>query len=272
MQKGNQKAKYLLLGVTLLALTLVVSAIFSLYFSSKTLQAKKEELQLEQKYLRLRQQIADKEREYRIIADNIAELKDEVGLNTAQNSENSDALLKKTTPLIRSMILQNIPTGYPCSSRRITSRFGWRMHPVYHEERFHHGIDFGGKEGTPIRATCDGIVKFAGYSEGGYGNMVIIDHNYGFKTLFGHMLKNLRVKKGDFVKKGSIIGYLGNTGLSTGPHLHYEIKYLRYFIDPAPFLKADTKAFAALVKKTAQIRWQPLVSAITSDYEKVRGL
>ncbi|RUM64216.1 MAG: M23 family peptidase [Sulfurospirillum sp.] len=272
MQKGNQKAKYLLLGVTLLALTLVFAAIFSLYFSSETVQAKKEELLLEQNYLRLRQQIADKEREYRAISDNIAELKDEVGLNTTKNLQNSDALLQKTTPLIRSMILQNLPSGYPCSSRRITSRFGWRMHPIYHEKRFHHGIDFGGMEGTPIRATCNGIVEFAGYSKGGYGNMVIIDHNYGFKTLFGHMLKNLRVKKGDFVKKGSIIGYLGNTGLSTGPHLHYEIKYLRYFIDPYPFLQSGESRFATILKETPQIRWQQLISAITTGYEKFRAL
>ncbi len=272
MHQRNTTAKYLLFSLIFLAFSLVVIAIFSLWFSDKTVHIKKEELQLAQKYRELQQKIADKEREYRTISDNIAELREETGLTGTEKRENISLLLKKATPKIRAMILRNIPSGYPCSSRRITSHFGWRMHPIYHEERFHHGIDFGGKPGLPVRATCDGIVEFAGYSQGGYGNMVIIDHNYGFKTLFGHMLQNLRVKKGEFVKKGSIIGYLGNTGLSTGPHLHYEIKYLRYFIDPAPFLKPERSRFAVLMKKTPQIRWQQLIDAITTTYQKFASL
>jgi len=252
----------------LLAFSLTIAALFSLYFSNKSVNIKKEEIKLQQKYYRLQQKIADKEREYRSISDNIEELREETGLTGTGKSQNVDLLIKKTTPLIRTIVSESIPSGYPCSSRRITSRFGWRMHPIYHEERFHHGIDFGGKVGIPVRATCDGIVEFSGYSQGGYGNMVIIDHNYGFKTLFGHMLKNLRVKKGDFVKKGSIIGYLGNTGLSTGPHLHYEIKYLRYYVDPYPFLKSSSNRFAAIVKNTPQIRWQQLIGAISTGYKK----
>jgi murein DD-endopeptidase MepM/ murein hydrolase activator NlpD len=255
-----------------LAFTLVIIALFSLYFSEKTVDIKKRELLLEQKYLQLQHKITQKEQEYRKIAENITQIRDEIGLDKTAQHENIAAILTKTTPLMRSMILQNIPAGYPCSSRRITSGFGYRMHPIYHEERFHHGIDFGGKEGLPVHATCDGIVEYAGYSEGGYGNLIIISHNFGFKTLFGHMLPRLKVKKGDFVKKGTIIGYLGNSGLSTGPHLHYEIKYLRHYIDPAAFLKADRNSFAHLLKSSPQIGWQNLITAVTSSYQRFTSL
>ena len=267
----RRASKNLLYTFVFLAFSLMLVAIFSLYFSNQTIAVKKQELLLQKKYRELQKKIAQKEKEYRKISDNIQELHDNIGLNQNQK-QNIRAILKKCTPNIRKMVLQNIPHGYPSSTRRITSSFGYRIHPIFHEERFHHGIDFGGKEGTPIRATCDGIVEFAGYSKGGYGNLVLLQHNYGFKTLYGHMLQNLRVQKGDFVKKGQIIGYLGNSGLSTGPHLHYEIKYLRSFVDPKYFLKANQRNFATLLKNNTAIIWQPLISAITSSYQKFTSL
>ncbi len=268
----EKRTKQLLYTTLFFALTLVIVALFSLYFSQKTVAIKKEGLLLERKYLQLRQKIALKEREYRKIADSIEQIEENIGLGKHTQSENITKILQKMTPLMRRMVLQHLPIGYPCSSRRITSNFGWRMHPIYHEERFHHGIDFGGKEGTPIRATCDGIVEYAGYSKGGYGNLVLLQHNFGFKTLYGHMLSNICVKKGAFVRKGEIIGYLGNSGLSTGPHLHYEIKYLRSFVDPKYFLDADRRHFASLLRNSTAIAWQPLISAITRSYEEFRKL
>ncbi len=269
-QRNNNK--YLLYTFVFLAFSLLLVALFSLYFSQQTVAAKKKELLLEQEYLNLRQKIARKEKEYRTIVDNIEEIREEIGEGGQTRQENIDTILKKTTPRIKKMVLENIPVGYPCRSRRVTSKFGYRMHPIYHEERFHHGIDFGGKEGTPVVTTADGIIEYAGFSKGGYGNVVIISHNYGFKTLYGHMRSNLAVKKGDFVKKGTVIGYLGNSGLSTGPHLHYEIKYLRHYIDPHTFLRADADHFATMLKNTPQISWQNLISAISNAYRKFTSL
>jgi len=105
---------------------------------------------------------------------------------------------------------------------RITSGFGYRIHPIYKRRKFHTGIDIGAPYGTPIKAGGDGKVIFADW-RGGYGKCVIIDHGNKIATLYGHMSKIL-VSKGQNVKAGSIIGKIGSTGLSTGPHLHFEVR------------------------------------------------
>ncbi len=265
MQKVKS-TKILLYTFTSLAITLLVVAMVSLFFSSKTVDIKEQELQLEQKIQHLKIEIAQKEHYYQNIKENIQQMQELVGLKKDNKTENIEAVLKKCTPVIKKIVLSSLPTGYPCKSRRITSSFGYRMHPIYHQRRFHHGIDFGGHLGIPIHATAAGIVEFAGFTKGGYGNLVILDHDFGFQTLYGHMLKNLQVKKGDFVAKGDVIGYLGNTGVSTGPHLHYEIKYIRNILNPASFLKADIKDFKNLLLKQDRISWQPLIHAITNRY------
>ncbi len=121
----------------------------------------------------------------------------------------------------------------PCRYRRISSRFTLkRWHPILHKYRAHHGIDYAGAVGTPVHAANDGQVIFMG-RRGGYGNTVIIRHAGGYKTLYAHLSRfNLRVR-GKQVKKGTIIGYLGNSGLSTGPHLHFGLSLNNVWIDPA---------------------------------------
>ena len=234
----RHRHKQILIFFLVAAVTLTVAALFAFYFSQKSLSATQSELELSRKYAALLQKIAQKRREYDALAEDLEILHEETQAGVKTDAKATEALLKRLTPKMRRLILANIPAGYPSKSRRVTSKFGWRMHPIYHQERFHHGIDFGGKPGTPVHATADGIVAYAGYSKGGYGNVVIIRHNFGFMTLYGHMQDHLQVKTGDFVKRGTVIGYLGNSGLSTGPHLHYEIKYLRRFIDPNTFLHA----------------------------------
>lgn len=105
--------------------------------------------------------------------------------------------------------------------RKMASGFGYRLHPIYKTYKMHSGIDFTAPTGTPIYATGNGRVM--GESGGsGYGNHVVIDHGFGYKTLYGHLHK-VKVKPGQVVKRGQLIGYVGNTGLSSGPHLHYEV-------------------------------------------------
>ena len=98
----------------------------------------------------------------------------------------------------------------------------------------HTGIDFPAKTGVPIYSTGDGKVVKIQYKKNGYGNNIIIDHGFGYKTLYAHMSK-IRVKLGQKIKKGGIIGFVGNTGNSTGPHLHYEVIYNNKKINPLPF-------------------------------------
>lgn len=132
-------------------------------------------------------------------------------------------------------LVKTIPMGMPHNGE-ITSKFGYRDNPFTgRKKELHGGIDFRGKIGSPIRATASGKIIYADY-RGGYGNCVIISHDKKLKTLYAHMSAIL-VKKGENVEVGDTIGKLGNTGRSTGPHLHYEIYHNDKRIDPENFLK-----------------------------------
>ncbi len=118
---------------------------------------------------------------------------------------------------------------------RITSRFGWRKDPFTGKRAFHYGVDISAPVGTPVRAAASGMVIYAGWY-GGYGNVVIIKHSLGYTTVYGH-LSAIVVNPGQVVKKGQIIGAVGNTGRSTGPHLHFEIRKNGRAINPLRFVK-----------------------------------
>ncbi|MBW4693673.1 MAG: peptidoglycan DD-metalloendopeptidase family protein [Lyngbya sp. HA4199-MV5] len=121
----------------------------------------------------------------------------------------------------------------PCLGE-ITSGFGWRVHPILGYQRFHSGLDFGADYGTTINASDSGTVIFAGWY-GGYGNAVIIDHGGGITTLYGHA-SELYVSEGQTVQRGQPIAAIGSTGLSTGPHLHFEVRQNGDPVDPAAYL------------------------------------
>ena len=122
----------------------------------------------------------------------------------------------------------------PIPGARITSNFGSRFHPIFHEWRTHTGVDFGAGTGTAIRAAADGEVAFAG-SRGGYGYATIIDHGGSLATLYAHQSAIL-VRAGQAVKRGQVIGRVGSTGYSTGPHLHFEVRVAGTPVDPRRYL------------------------------------
>ena len=130
--------------------------------------------------------------------------------------------------------IQSVPLGPPVPGT-ITSKFGKRIDPINKRMAFHSGIDIRNRRGTKIAAPADGKVVSRGYTRG-YGNFLEIDHGGGFHTRYLHMKKSL-VKRGEQVKRGQDIGLVGNTGRSTGPHLHYEIKYKDKAIDPIKFVR-----------------------------------
>ena len=117
----------------------------------------------------------------------------------------------------------------------ISSGFGMRRHPLTGKMRMHEGIDIAGVEGTPIHATADGKVIVSKSNRGGYGKVVIIDHGYGYQTVYGHNKVNL-VRVGDQVKRGQVIAKLGNTGRSTGPHVHYEVRVAGKTVNPLLYI------------------------------------
>lgn len=123
--------------------------------------------------------------------------------------------------------------SFPAAGR-ISSGFGYRLHPILGYRRFHAGVDFAGPVGTPIRAADDGIVLFSGWY-GGYGNTVIIDHGNDIVTLYAHASR-LYVNEGQRVRRGEAIAAIGSTGLSTGPHLHFEVRRSGDPVDPLAFL------------------------------------
>jgi hypothetical protein len=138
------------------------------------------------------------------------------------------------------------------SSLDALSGFGWRVHPIHRVRRLHKGMDFSANTGTAIQATGDGVVEKASY-DGGYGKCVIINHGYGYKTLYGHMSK-IEVSDGQRVKKGQKIGLIGSTGASTGPHCHYEVHVNGNVVNPLPYcLDGLTPSeYAALVSAAAR--------------------
>ena len=138
-------------------------------------------------------------------------------------------------------LLAAIPAIQPVSNKdltRIASGFGYRIDPVYKVTKFHAGLDFTAPQGTPIYATADGVVKEADYNAGGFGNHVLINHGYGYETLYGHMYR-IKAKVGQKISRGEVIGYVGSTGKSTGPHCHYEVHKGGDPVDPVYYFYND---------------------------------
>lgn len=126
------------------------------------------------------------------------------------------------------------PSGWPIRSGYISSKFGYRRHPIGGKTRFHTGVDFASKRGTPVHATADGVVVFSGWRSG-YGRLVEVRHMDGLVTRYAHNQKNL-VKQGEMVKKGQTIAKLGSTGRSTGPHVHFEVRVDGEAVNPLKYV------------------------------------
>lgn len=155
----------------------------------------------------------------------------------------------------KEQLLSHTPAIQPVSNQdltRVASGFGYRIDPIYKTTKMHAGIDFTAPQGTPIYATADGRVSTAGNTGNGYGNHVIINHGYGYETLYGHMVR-VKARNGQQVKRGEIIGWVGSTGKSTGPHLHYEVHKNGSKIDPVYFFYNDLspEQFDLILKRAA---------------------
>lgn len=152
-------------------------------------------------------------------------------------------------------LLSHTPAIQPVSNKdlkRIASGYGYRIDPVYKTVKMHSGLDFTAPQGTPIYATANGTVSTAGNKGNGYGNHVIINHGYGYETLYGHMVK-VKSNPGQKVTRGEVIGWVGSTGKSTGPHCHYEVHKNGNKIDPVYFFYNDLTPdqFDRLLKQAA---------------------
>ena len=163
----------------------------------------------------------------------------------------------KVTAIQKALLLNSIPNGKPLKYKRIASAFGYRIHPVTKKKSFHAGLDLPAKQGTPIYAPASGAVAFAA-KKGAYGNFLLLTHSYGFKTAYGH-LSRFAVKSGDYVIKGQKIAYVGSTGRSTGPHLHYEVRYLTKWLDPKNFMFWDLDNINYITDKIDTVNWKSIL-------------
>lgn len=138
-------------------------------------------------------------------------------------------------------LYESIPAIKPCNGRLAHSGFGMRFHPILKSRRMHNGIDIVTYSGTPVHAAGKGVISFTG-RRGGYGLAVEINHGFGYRSIYAHLSK-INVKPGQPVKRGDLIAQSGNTGLSTGPHLHYEVQHNGVKMDPEDFFFSDLSLF-----------------------------
>jgi murein DD-endopeptidase MepM/ murein hydrolase activator NlpD len=158
-------------------------------------------------------------------------LKEEIRLTMESVGEIKDYLSQQRDIFVAT------PKGWPVMGR-ISSPYGYRVHPNSGQRDFHGGMDIASGPGTPVKATADGIVSYAGWS-GGNGNLVALEHGLGFSTYYAHN-RSVTVKVGQKIKRGDIIGYVGSTGNSTGPHLHYEVWKEGKSLNPITFIEGRT--------------------------------
>ncbi len=174
---------------------------------------------------------------YRVVSDLVREVNFTEKLVDLEQLSYED-VYKKLSSILD--LKRHTPSIWPTHGY-ISSGFGYRKHPIKRYVEFHRGLDIANGSGTPIYATADGVVDFTGW-QGGYGRYVSIDHGYGFKTKYGHLLEIL-VEVGQNVKRGDIIARMGRTGMSTGNHLHYEVRILNKAVNPIHYIIRDTLTY-----------------------------
>jgi murein DD-endopeptidase MepM/ murein hydrolase activator NlpD len=182
----------------------------------------------------------EKEKDIEEIVESFKKLDKVVAKMEVQKSSYSKLLEKAQMNVHR---LQHLPAIIPIANwdlKRIGSGFGMRYHPILHRYRMHEGIDFVAPTGTPVFASADGVIRSVRKSDS-FGKVIEINHGYGIITLYAHLSK-IKVKRGQKVVRGEIIGLTGNTGLSLGPHLHYEVHLNNREVDPVSYFFKDLTA------------------------------
>ena len=223
----------------------------------------------------LKYKIDEKNIEFQLIADKVKsiEVLMDMGITTPETdsvslSQRVDSIKLSTKQKIYTLL--HIPNGPPLKDVKqviYTSRYGKRIHPITGKESLHKGVDLRAKTGTPVILTADGIVEYAGFhKKSGLGKLVIINHNFGFKTLYGHLDK-IKVKTGECLSRGQIIALSGNTGRSNAPHLHYEVRYLNVPRNPEKYIKWTILNYDEIFKFERKVKWQSLIKQVKKQLQ-----
>lgn len=269
------KKAFFYAGLFLLSVALIaVGTILYLNYSVDVVQKKRDKIEsaykdlteqnilLEQSMQKTKKSLSAKKEELSELSDSLSEIEVMIGLKPLEDESLKERVsLAKVSSEQRATLLQLIPSGSPVAYHGVTSKFGNRIHPTLGTLEFHRGDDLRAKLNTPVYATADAIVEWAGmHKRSGFGNLIILEHIFGFKTYYGH-LKKVVIKSGQFVKKGQLIAYSGNSGLSSGPHVHYEIRFIQRPLNPIYFIKWTQKNYNEIFQKEKKVPWQSLITA-----------
>ncbi|BCL71033.1 putative Peptidase M23 [Vibrio nigripulchritudo SFn27] len=164
---------------------------------------------------------------------------------------------------VRATMFRLLPNDSPVIYQRISSSYGYRKNPITGKRHRHLGIDLTCQRGEQVLAPADGVVELRRPSREGYGNLLKLRHAFGFMTSYAH-LQSFKVRSGQFVKKGDVVATCGNSGNSTGPHLHYEVRFLGRTLNPKHFMDWTPDSFDTLFEKERSIKWASLVDVMSN--------
>jgi len=269
VHKLLKKFFFYLLALLISIGILAVGTILYLDYSVDKIDKKRVALKAAYEKLRwqdrlLQEEMQTKQEQLAELSDSLSEIEKFMGLKPIESANLKERVnITKLTSAQRATLLELIPSGSPVEYHGITSKFGYRTHPITGKRELHKGSDMRAKRNTPVYATADGIVEWAAYHKrSGFGKLIILVHLYGFKTYFGHLNK-IVVKSGQFVKKGELIGYTGNSGMSKGPHLHYEVRFIQRPLNPFWFIKWTQKNYNQIFEKEKKVPWQSVIEAMS---------
>jgi len=202
----------------------------------------------------LESEVQEKSGELNFLQGALGKIEDSFKM-AAPISEKDQKMLDSLSPLDLEMLMHRVPSGLPTTFKMISDGYGWRTHPLTKKRTFHEGMDFSCDVGTPVFTTADGVVEYSGDSGDGYGTKVIVNHGFGFRSVYAHLSK-ASVTRGAVVSRRDEIGLSGKSGMSSGPHLHYEVHYLGKSINPRAFADWGIRKFDTVFKQVREIPWE----------------
>lgn len=213
----------------------------------------------------LSQELEDKRNQIHVLGKRVYDVESVLGL--ADESLTDDVSLENridaaaVDSAVRATMFRLIPNDTPMNYERISSSFGRRTNPITGKRHTHTGIDLTCKRGEEIYAPADGVIETVRPSKKGFGNFLTVRHSFGFMSSYAH-LHQFKVRSGQFVSKGELIATCGNSGNSTGPHLHYEVRFLGRALNPQYTMDWTPENFNYLFEKEKKVKWAPLVKLI----------
>ncbi|MDA0149766.1 M23 family metallopeptidase [Vibrio sp. LaRot3] len=214
----------------------------------------------------LSQELEEKSSQLNILGQRIYDVESVLGLanEETEGEQNLEDRLDAAAvdSAVRATMFRMIPNDAPLDYLRISSSYGRRTNPITGKRHTHTGIDLTCKRGTDIIAPADGVIETVRPSKKGFGNFLTIRHSFGFMSSFAH-LHRFKVKSGQFVSKGDVIASCGNSGNSTGPHLHYEVRFLGRALNPQYTMDWTPENFDYLFEKEKKVKWKPLVELVS---------